>query len=75
MVKNAVEFLSHPSVASAPVDKRLAFLKRKGLNSAEIDVAVARAGTTAVTATSNTPNNNNNSVTNVCIYLFVVFVG
>ncbi|KAI4109387.1 MAG: hypothetical protein L6R37_000544 [Teloschistes peruensis] len=39
-----VSFLQDPSVISAPLDKRIAFLQSKNLTQEEIDVALARAG-------------------------------
>lgn len=46
LVGTAVKFLSDPSVAAAPLSRRLAFLEQKGLTSAEIDLAVARVNET-----------------------------
>lgn len=36
--------LQDPSVASSPVEKRVAFLQSKNLTQEEIDIAIARAG-------------------------------
>ncbi|KAK7519613.1 peroxisomal membrane anchor protein conserved region-domain-containing protein [Phyllosticta citriasiana] len=44
LISSAVTFLQDPSVASAPVDKRIAFLQSKNLTQDEIDAALARAG-------------------------------
>lgn len=43
LIESAVSFLQDPSVASAPIEKRLAFLQSKNLTQEEIDVALARA--------------------------------
>lgn len=47
LVSSAVTFLQDASVASAPVDKRIAFLQSKNLTQEEIDAALARAGDAA----------------------------
>ena len=44
LVSSAVTFLQDQSVATAPVDKRIAFLQSKNLTQEEIDAALARAG-------------------------------
>lgn len=44
LIEGAVAFLSDPSVASAPIDQRIAFLHSKGLSQDEIDASLARAG-------------------------------
>lgn len=46
LVGTAVKFLSDPSVAAAPLSRRLAFLEQKGLTAAEIDLALARVNET-----------------------------
>ena len=43
LVSSAVTFLQDPNVASAPADKKLAFLQSKNLTQEEIDAALARA--------------------------------
>jgi peroxin-14 len=43
LVASAVVFLQDPSVASAPVEKRIEFLKSKNLTQEEIDLSLARA--------------------------------
>ncbi|KIX03263.1 uncharacterized protein Z518_06815 [Rhinocladiella mackenziei CBS 650.93] len=43
LVSSAVTFLQDPSVASAPLDKRIEFLKSKNLTQEEIDLSLARA--------------------------------
>jgi peroxin-14 len=43
LITSAVSFLQDPSVASAPVEKRIAFLQSKNLTQEEIDVSLARA--------------------------------
>jgi len=45
-VENAVRFLNHPKVQSSPLGKRMAFLEHKGLNDAEIALALKRANIT-----------------------------
>lgn len=44
LVTSAVDFLRDPSVAAAPLQKRVDFLKAKNLTQEEIDVSLARAG-------------------------------
>ncbi|KAI4239675.1 MAG: hypothetical protein LQ352_007784 [Teloschistes flavicans] len=44
LISSAVSFLQDPSVISAPLDKRIAFLQAKNLTQEEIDNALARAG-------------------------------
>lgn len=61
LVSSAVTFLQDPSVASAPIEKRIAFLQSKNLTQEEVDAALARAGgegpppSTAVSAPSGQP--------------------
>ncbi|RVX73768.1 hypothetical protein B0A52_02658 [Exophiala mesophila] len=43
LVSSAVTFLQDPSVSSAPVEKRIEFLKSKNLTEEEIEVSLARA--------------------------------
>ncbi|EXJ82750.1 hypothetical protein A1O3_06565 [Capronia epimyces CBS 606.96] len=45
LVSSAVTFLQDPSVASAPLEKRIEFLKSKNLTQEEIDLSLARAST------------------------------
>lgn len=44
LVNSAVSFLQDPSVASSPLEKRIAFLQSKNLTQEEIDLSLARAG-------------------------------
>ncbi len=44
LVSSAITFLQDPSTASAPLDKRIQFLRSKNLTQEEIDLALARAG-------------------------------
>lgn len=44
LMESAISFLRDPSVASAPMEKRIAFLQSKNLTQEEIEVALARAG-------------------------------
>ncbi|CAG8494342.1 1751_t:CDS:2 [Acaulospora morrowiae] len=43
LVKSAVDFLNDPKVQSSPLQKRVAFLERKGLTSNEIEEAIKQA--------------------------------
>ncbi|KEF52285.1 uncharacterized protein A1O9_11525 [Exophiala aquamarina CBS 119918] len=43
LISSAVTFLQDPSVATAPVEKRIEFLKSKNLTQEEIDLSLARA--------------------------------
>lgn len=43
IVENAVNFLRNPNVAGTPLARRIAFMKRKGMTSKEIDTALARS--------------------------------
>lgn len=45
LISSAVTFLQDPSVASAPLEKRIEFLKSKNLTQEEIDLSLARAST------------------------------
>ncbi|ORY99217.1 peroxisomal membrane anchor protein conserved region-domain-containing protein [Syncephalastrum racemosum] len=54
LVQSAVSFLSSPSVQSADTAKKVAFLKKKGLNQAEIEEAFKKTGQTTMAASSNT---------------------
>ncbi|KAF2837697.1 hypothetical protein M501DRAFT_1017481 [Patellaria atrata CBS 101060] len=56
LISSAVTFLIDPSVASAPLEKRIAFLQSKNLTQEEIDIALARAGDDSGTATPATPS-------------------
>ncbi|KAK7736584.1 peroxisomal membrane protein pex14 [Cytospora paraplurivora] len=44
IVASAAQFLQDPSVASSPVENRIAFLKAKNLTEEEVHAALARAG-------------------------------
>ncbi|KYG45711.1 hypothetical protein M433DRAFT_241225 [Acidomyces richmondensis BFW] len=44
LVEGAVTFLQDPSVASAPLEQRIAFLRSKNLTQEEIDTSLARVG-------------------------------
>jgi len=50
LVATAVKFLQNAKVQERPYDQRLAFLERKGLNKAEIDLAILRSQVTASSA-------------------------
>jgi len=43
VISSAVSFLQDPSVSSAPLEKRIAFLQSKNLTQEEIDMAMSRA--------------------------------
>ncbi|ORY17757.1 peroxisomal membrane anchor protein conserved region-domain-containing protein [Clohesyomyces aquaticus] len=43
LIVSAVSFLQDPSVANAPLEKRIAFLQSKNLTQEEVDVSIARA--------------------------------
>ncbi|KAF2828487.1 hypothetical protein CC86DRAFT_404399 [Ophiobolus disseminans] len=45
LITSAISFLQDPSVASAPLEKRIAFLQSKNLTQEEVDVSLARAAT------------------------------
>ncbi|KAB8338725.1 hypothetical protein FH972_021670 [Carpinus fangiana] len=47
LVTSAVTFLQDPSVANAPLEKRVAFLQSKNLTQEEVDASLARAGDAA----------------------------
>lgn len=44
LIEGAISFLQDPSVASAPVEQRVAFLRSKNLTQEEIDASLARVG-------------------------------
>lgn len=58
LISSAVTFLQDPSVASSPIEKRVAFLQSKNLTQEEVDLALSQAGqdpsaaASAVTTTS-----------------------
>jgi len=56
LVSSAVTFLQDPSVASAPLEKRIEFLKSKNLTQEEIDLSLARASSDP-TSTQPSPQN------------------
>ncbi|KAF2852185.1 hypothetical protein T440DRAFT_420948 [Plenodomus tracheiphilus IPT5] len=62
IIASAVSFLQDPSVASAPLEKRIAFLQSKNLTQEEVDVSLARAAEdpslAAVSPQSSTPPSN-----------------
>lgn len=43
LITSAISFLSDPKVQSAPLAKKVSFLESKGMNSEEIEEAMARA--------------------------------
>jgi len=44
LIQSAISFLQDPSVAQAPIEKKIAFLQSKNLTQEEIDVALSRVG-------------------------------
>ncbi|KAK5118010.1 hypothetical protein LTR62_004054 [Meristemomyces frigidus] len=44
LIEGAITFLQDPSVASAPVEQKIAFLRSKNLTQEEIDASLARVG-------------------------------
>jgi len=44
LIEGAISFLQDPSVAAAPVEQRVAFLRSKNLTQEEIDASLARVG-------------------------------
>eukprot|EP00029_Vermamoeba_vermiformis_P008530 TRINITY_DN4022_c0_g1_i1.p1 TRINITY_DN4022_c0_g1~~TRINITY_DN4022_c0_g1_i1.p1 ORF type:complete len:578 (+),score=173.31 TRINITY_DN4022_c0_g1_i1:65-1735(+) len=46
LISNAIPFLTNPRVVNSPEDRKRKFLQFKGLNDAEIDEAMIRAGQT-----------------------------
>ncbi|KAH8695360.1 peroxisomal membrane anchor protein conserved region-domain-containing protein [Talaromyces proteolyticus] len=54
LISSAITFLQDPSVASSPLEKRIAFLQSKNLTQEEIDIAIARAGDETVQSTTTT---------------------
>ena len=56
LINSAVSFLQEPSVASAPLDKKIAFLKSKNLTQEEIDISLSRAGDPSPVSTTAATN-------------------
>ncbi|KAL2008068.1 hypothetical protein VTN00DRAFT_8050 [Thermoascus crustaceus] len=54
LVSSAVTFLQDPSVASSPLEKRIAFLQSKNLTQEEIDLALSRVGEDSSSSTTST---------------------
>ncbi|KAJ5439939.1 uncharacterized protein N7458_010937 [Penicillium daleae] len=50
LIASAVTFLQDPSVASSPIEKRVAFLQSKNLTQEEVDLALSRVGEDPVAA-------------------------
>jgi len=58
LINSAVSFLQDPSVAQAPVEKKIAFLQSKNLTQEEVDASLARVGEPpASAAASSAPAN------------------
>ncbi|KAK2765628.1 peroxisomal membrane protein pex14 [Arachnomyces sp. PD_36] len=56
LVSSAVSFLQDPSVASSPLEKRVAFLQSKNLTQEEIDLALSRASGESAPSGTVTPS-------------------
>ncbi|CAG8948473.1 unnamed protein product [Penicillium salamii] len=62
LITSAITFLQDPSVASSPIEKRVAFLQSKNLTQEEVDLALSRVGedpsaaAAATAASSPAPN-------------------
>ncbi|KAL2827019.1 peroxisomal membrane anchor protein conserved region-domain-containing protein [Aspergillus cavernicola] len=56
MVREELISSADPSVASAPIDKRISFLQSKNLTQEEVDVALARAGEDSSVAAAAAPS-------------------
>ncbi|KAF2445045.1 hypothetical protein P171DRAFT_287879 [Karstenula rhodostoma CBS 690.94] len=61
LVESAVSFLQDPSVASAPLEKRIAFLQSKNLTQEEVDASLARAAEGPSHASSPAPQSSTSS--------------
>ncbi|KAI9882674.1 MAG: hypothetical protein M1823_005579 [Watsoniomyces obsoletus] len=61
LVTSAVNFLNNPAAANSPLDRRLAFLRAKGLNQEEIDAALVRAGQQSASTSSSADAANSRS--------------
>ncbi|KAI9661122.1 MAG: peroxisomal membrane protein pex14 [Bathelium mastoideum] len=61
LISSAVSFLQDPSVASAPLEKRIAFLQSKNLTQEEIDISIGRAAEDASQTSTATPSAASNS--------------
>ncbi|KAK3649709.1 peroxisomal membrane protein pex14 [Elasticomyces elasticus] len=57
LIEGAITFLQDPSVSSAPVEQKIAFLRSKNLTQDEIDTSLARIGQSQQPPTSQTPPN------------------
>ncbi|KAL6704348.1 peroxisomal membrane protein pex14 [Coniothyrium glycines] len=55
LITSAVSFLQDPSVANAPLEKRIAFLQSKNLTQEEVDLSLARAAEDPSLAPSSPP--------------------
>ncbi|TPX34328.1 hypothetical protein SmJEL517_g02988 [Synchytrium microbalum] len=56
MVQSAMKFLTSPSVKGSPLSRQMEFLKKKGLTSEEISVAMKRSGVEGSADVSGIPN-------------------
>ena len=54
LIEGAISFLQDPSVASAPIEQRVAFLRSKNLTQEEIDTSLARVGQAAPSQAAST---------------------
>ncbi|CAK3820323.1 Peroxisomal membrane PER10 [Lecanosticta acicola] len=55
LIEGAVSFLQDPSVASAPLEQRIAFLRSKNLTQEEIDASLVRVGQGSASTNSEPP--------------------
>ncbi|KAH9822068.1 peroxin 14, partial [Teratosphaeria destructans] len=55
LIEGAISFLQDPSVAAAPLDQRIAFLRSKNLTQEEIDTSLARVGAPPAPPSASSP--------------------
>ncbi|EMC92796.1 hypothetical protein BAUCODRAFT_37713 [Baudoinia panamericana UAMH 10762] len=55
LIEGAVTFLQDPSVSTAPIEQKIAFLRSKNLTQEEIDASLARTSQVSATSTSQPP--------------------
>ncbi|GMM37523.1 Pex14 protein [Saccharomycopsis crataegensis] len=64
LVEKAADFLKNPQVFNAPLEKKIEFLKSKGLNDDEINAALSGSSDNNQANHNNNNNNNNNNSNN-----------
>jgi peroxin-14 len=57
LIEGAITFLQDPSVASAPIDQKVAFLRSKNLTQEEIDASLSRVGQSPPSQSTQQPAN------------------